>query len=85
MTDLFIKPAPGCLVRDPRTLKPLDAEGETKPKTPYWLRRLREGSVVKTDRPKASATKPKAATTRKPKTKPAVAAPAPTVVPADEE
>ncbi|WP_421209996.1 DUF2635 domain-containing protein [Aeromonas enteropelogenes] len=77
MNDLFIKPAPGCLVRDPRTLKPLDAEGETKPKTPYWLRRLREGSVVKIDRPKAS--------TAKPKTKPAVATPAPAVVPADEE
>lgn len=81
MTDLFIKPAPGCLVRDPRTLTPLDAEGEAKPKTPYWLRRLREGSVVKIDRPKASAAKPKA----KPKTKPAVAAPAPAVVSADEE
>lgn len=79
MTDLFIKPAPGCLVRDPRTLKPLDAEGEAKPKNPYWLRRLREGSVVKIDRPKASAAKPK------PKTKPAAAAPAPVVVPADEE
>lgn len=38
----------GLIVRDPRTRKPLLTEGETKPKSGYWLRRLREGSVTTT-------------------------------------
>jgi hypothetical protein len=50
--ELFIKPAPGCLVRDPRTKAPLAADGENKPKNGFWLRRLRDGSVVKADKPK---------------------------------
>jgi len=44
-----IKPAqPALIVRDPDTGKPLAAEGEKKPKTSYWLRRLRDGDVVET-------------------------------------
>jgi hypothetical protein len=70
MTELYIKPAPGCLVRDPRTLKPLAEEGESKPKTPFWLRRLRDGSVIKAEPAKAAVAKG-------PKTKPAVATQAP--------
>lgn len=49
--ELHIKPAPGCLVRDPRTKLPLAASGEKKPKTGYWLRRLRDGSVVPVEKP----------------------------------
>lgn len=46
MTDqLFIKPADGCKVRDPGTGALLDAAGEAKPKTTFWLRRLRDGDV----------------------------------------
>lgn len=47
--ELHIKPAPGCLVRDPRTKAPLASEGEKKPKSGFWLRRLRDGSVVKVE------------------------------------
>jgi hypothetical protein len=35
----------GLIVRDPHTRKPLSESGEMKPKTGYWLRRMREGSV----------------------------------------
>lgn len=55
--ELFIKPAPGCLVRDPRTKAPLAADGESKPMNGFWLRRLRDGSVVKAQMP-AKQTKP---------------------------
>jgi hypothetical protein len=46
MSDLFIKPAPGIIVRDPVTREPLAAEGESKPRNPHWLRRLKDGDVV---------------------------------------
>lgn len=46
MTTIFIKPAPGCLIRDPDTMKPLALEGEEKPFTPFWCRRLDDGDVV---------------------------------------
>lgn len=44
-----IKPAPGKIVRDPVTFRPLALEGEVKPKYAsemYWIRRLRDGDVV---------------------------------------
>jgi hypothetical protein len=45
-TTLHLKPAPGLIVRDPDTAKPLAAEGEIKPDTTYWRRRLRDGDVL---------------------------------------
>lgn len=46
MTDqLYLVPASGLQVRDPATAKPLNAGGEFKPRSPYWLRRKAEGSV----------------------------------------
>lgn len=44
--SFFIVPAAGKTVRDPKTGTPLPADGATKPKTSYWLRRVREGSVT---------------------------------------
>src|SRR5688572_11173965 len=47
-TQLYLLPAvPGSLVRDPVTLEPLPAAGTLKPETTYWLRRLRDGDVVR--------------------------------------
>lgn len=46
MTELHLKPAPGLTVRDPETLQPLAEKGERKPRTAYWLRRLRDGDVT---------------------------------------
>jgi len=55
MTEtIFIKPAPGAKVRDPVTKQHLHAEGESKPRSNYWLRRLASGEVVKAVQPAAS-------------------------------
>ncbi|MGD9664617.1 MAG: DUF2635 domain-containing protein [Novosphingobium sp.] len=42
----FIKPASDAKVRDPITKQHLRAEGESKPRTNYWLRRVASGEVV---------------------------------------
>lgn len=45
-----LKPAPGVIVRDPVTYRPLAVEGEDKPRwDQYWLRRLRDGDVVRVE------------------------------------
>ncbi|HGW6341586.1 TPA: DUF2635 domain-containing protein [Escherichia coli] len=55
MENRYLKPAPGALVRDPVTLKPLDAEGEWKPMLPYWHRRIRQQDVTEATPPAAQA------------------------------
>ena len=51
----FIKPTSDAVtVRDPDTGRPLDAAGEVKHKTAYWLRRLRDGDVQIATPPKAA-------------------------------
>lgn len=52
-----LEPAAGRRVKDPLTGKVLDAAGEMKPLTPYWLRRLSHGDVVKSTTPTTIATK----------------------------
>lgn len=42
----FIKPADGAKVRDPVTKQHLRAEGESKPRSNYWLRRVASGEVT---------------------------------------
>lgn len=42
----FVKPAPGMRVKDPATLRVLALEGEEKPQTTYWLRRVVDGDVI---------------------------------------
>lgn len=50
---MFIKPSSeDLLVRDPETFLPLDKDGEEKPRTQFWNRRLRDGDVVLTQKPK---------------------------------
>lgn len=47
MTRTFIiKPVDGAKVPDPLTREPLKAEGEEKPKSEYWKRRILDKSVV---------------------------------------
>jgi len=42
-----IKPAhKDIVVRDPITRKALDAKGEVKLRSPYWLRRTNDGDVI---------------------------------------
>ncbi|EJD0490280.1 DUF2635 domain-containing protein [Salmonella enterica] len=65
MKTFFIKPAPGRMVRDPDTLEFLKPDGEEKPFTPYWCRRLDGGDVIEFDpneaQPAVTAGKAKAA------------------------
>jgi len=50
--NIFVKPAAdGLVVPDPDTHRSLKAEGEWKPETMYWVRRLRDGDVVEATGP----------------------------------
>lgn len=46
MREFKVVPKKGLLVRDPNTREPLKAAGELKPRNTYWLRRIKEGSVL---------------------------------------
>lgn len=67
MSNVFLKPANGpdgkpVHIRDPLSLKPLDARGEWKSLSPYWSRRIRDNEVID-----ATADAPKAVKPGKPK------------------
>lgn len=47
MDTATLVPREGLIVRDPQTGNPLDPEGEEKPLSPYWLRRLADGDAAK--------------------------------------
>ena len=47
MKQIFLRPSPGLKVKDPVTGTPLKAEGELKPATTYWLRRVKDGDAVR--------------------------------------
>jgi hypothetical protein len=52
-----VKPAkPGNVIRDPRTRRPLPAEGATVPDTTFWQRRLDAGEVVLVEGPTSTPT-----------------------------
>lgn len=46
MTKIYIKPAPGMIVRGPVSFKVLPEEGALVKPSTYWNRRLKDGSVV---------------------------------------
>lgn len=46
MDNISIKPVLGRLVRHPETGEPIPAEGLVVPRSPYWLRRLKDGDVT---------------------------------------
>jgi hypothetical protein len=50
---MYLKPAPGRLVRDPRNMRRLPEEGREirVPLDLYWRRRMRMGDVIKADPP----------------------------------
>lgn len=56
MNDLYLIPNAGVNVRDPITGQALPAEGASKPRSQYWLRRLRDNDVHEGSPPKAAAT-----------------------------
>jgi len=47
MMKAFLKPQKDLVVRDPITNRPLPAEGAEKPLSPYWLRRIKDRSVIR--------------------------------------
>ncbi len=49
MREIKIKPKKELLVRDPITREPLKNSGENKPRNTYWLRRIKDDSVVLMD------------------------------------
>ena len=51
--SVYVKPAPGLIVRDPDTREPLPAAGAWVPRTTYWVRRLRDGDVAEAAPPPA--------------------------------
>jgi hypothetical protein len=57
MGTRFLKPAAGLIVRDPATGQPLAQDGEAKPDTTYWRRRLRDGDVLPAPAPEPAQTK----------------------------
>lgn len=51
---MYVKAAPGLVIRDPVFLDLLPPEGREVPESDYWQRRLLDGDVVKAT-PPASA------------------------------
>jgi hypothetical protein len=43
---LYVKPAPGLVIRDPDMLDFLPEAGRAVPETDYWHRRVRDGDVI---------------------------------------
>jgi hypothetical protein len=43
---MFVKPAPGLIVRDPLHMTPIPADGREVPDINYWFQRLRDGDLV---------------------------------------
>jgi hypothetical protein len=43
---MYVKPAPGLVIRDPDMLDYLPEAGRAVPETDYWHRRVRDGDVV---------------------------------------
>lgn len=54
--QIFIKPVAGAKVRDPHTAIHLADDGEYKPRTAFWARRITDGDVVQVKPPKAAKT-----------------------------
>lgn len=65
MATIFVKPAPGRLVRMPeRGMAEVPADGAEVPLTGYYRQRLAEGDLVRAKKPKAAPARAKPATTK---------------------
>ncbi len=51
---MFVKPAPGLVIRDPDLKDLLPVEGREVPATDYWNRRVRDGDVIQAEPAKAA-------------------------------
>ena len=57
---MFVKPCEGRAVRDPTSRALLAADGEEKPDTRFWRRRVRDKDVEEVKRPADVEAEPKA-------------------------
>ena len=48
---MFVRPAPGLIVRDPLHMTPIPAEGREVPDINYWHQRVRDGDLIITTAP----------------------------------
>lgn len=55
MPEMYLVPADGLDVLDPRDGMPLPAEGRRVERSTYWLRRLRSGDVTEVPAPAQEA------------------------------
>ena len=55
---MFVRPVPGCAVRDPFTRVLLPEAGADVPPNDFWLRRVLQGDVLPVPEPAASAALP---------------------------
>lgn len=55
---MFVKPAPGLVIRDPDLLDLLPATGREVPDSGYWQRRLRDRDVVEASPDESPANEP---------------------------
>lgn len=44
---MFVKAKNGIIIRDPITKAPVPGTGREVPESGYWMRRLRDGDIVK--------------------------------------
>ena len=51
---MYVKPKAGLQVRDPVTREPLPATGREVPETQYWMRRLADGDVIRSKKPRSA-------------------------------
>lgn len=51
---MFIKPAPGLVIRDPDLKDLIPAAGRDVPETGFWLERLRDGDILKAQQKEAA-------------------------------
>ena len=60
--QLTVRPAEGRTVRDPQTRAALPPdEWSSVPRSPYWIRRLRDGDVLEQQQPREAAAAPRSA------------------------
>lgn len=56
--EIFVTPAPGLKVRDPRDGEHLPDKGKAVTDSPYWRRRIKDGDVTRGETKAAASQEP---------------------------
>jgi hypothetical protein len=65
MERIFVKPAEGSRVKDPLTFELMPERGKSVPANSYWLRRIKDGTVVIANKIEVPNKKKKSTTKKK--------------------